>query len=82
MEFKPMLTPKEMLHKGIFGGTYFAELVDYKEFPEDWLDPDNNAIESIEVFTGATAVVNGQSKYKRCCSELSFKGSVFSTFPI
>ena len=31
-----MFTPKEMLHKGIFGGTYFAELVDYKEFPEDW----------------------------------------------
>ena len=31
-----MLTPKEMLHKGIFGGTYFAELVDHKDFPEDW----------------------------------------------
>ena len=31
-----MLTPKQMLHKGIFGGTYFAELVDYKNFPDDW----------------------------------------------
>ena len=38
MEFKPMLTPKEMLHKGIFGGTYFAELIDYKDFPEDWFE--------------------------------------------
>ena len=35
-EFKPMLTPKQMLHRGIFGGTYFAELIDYKDFPRDW----------------------------------------------
>ena len=31
-----MLTPKQMLHRGIFGGTYFAELIDYKDFPRDW----------------------------------------------
>ena len=36
MLFDPMLTPKEMLHKGIFGGTYFNELINYKEFPSDW----------------------------------------------
>ena len=35
-EFKPMLTPKQMLHRGIFGGTYFAELIDYRDFPRDW----------------------------------------------
>ena len=34
--FRPMLTPKEMLRKGIFGGTYFNKLVDYRIFPEDW----------------------------------------------
>ena len=34
--FKPMLTPKKMLNKGIFGGTYFNQLVDYRIFPEDW----------------------------------------------
>jgi hypothetical protein len=34
--FKPMLTPKQMLHKGIFGGTYFNQLVDYRIFPKDW----------------------------------------------
>ena len=34
--FKPMLTPKQMLRKGIFGGTYFNQLVDYKIFPQDW----------------------------------------------
>ena len=34
--FKPMLTPKQMLKKGIFGGTYFNQLVDYRKFPKDW----------------------------------------------
>ena len=41
--FKPMLTPKQMLHKGIFGGTYFSQLVDYRAFPKDWF---NNLNES------------------------------------
>ena len=36
ISFKPMLTPKQMLHKGIFGGAYFSELIDYKEFPGNW----------------------------------------------
>ena len=31
-----MLTPKQMLRRGIFGGTYFAELIDYRDFPRDW----------------------------------------------
>ena len=38
LSFKPMLTPKEMLHKGIFGGTYFSRLVDHKDFPQDWFN--------------------------------------------
>ena len=38
MKFNPMLTPKEMLQKGIFGGTYFSDLIDYKEFPNDWFE--------------------------------------------
>jgi hypothetical protein len=34
--FEPMLTPKEMINKGVFGGTYFTELINYQDYPEDW----------------------------------------------
>ncbi len=33
-EFKPELTPKQMLELGIFNGNYAG--YDYKEFPADW----------------------------------------------
>jgi len=65
MEFKPMLTPKEMLHKGIFGGTYFAELVDYKEFPEDWFEGlDESAYKSKEYLANVNLfkIRSGQSQ--------------------
>ena len=37
-DFKPMLTPKEMLHKGVFGGVYFNNYSFMHNFPNEWFE--------------------------------------------
>ena len=53
LEFQPMLTPKEMLEKGIFGGTYFAELIDHRDFPEDWFKKLDEVSTLLEIGSGS-----------------------------
>jgi hypothetical protein len=45
LEFKPDLTPKEMLEMGVFGGVYMRDCID--EFPAYWFEKAKFAPENI-----------------------------------
>jgi hypothetical protein len=65
MKFSPMLTPKEMLHRGIFGGTYFSELINHEDFPDDWfkgLNKDFYSSEKYRAEINLFKIKSGQSQ--------------------
>lgn len=52
-DFRPDLSPREMLHLGVFGGVYFSDKP--KEFPKDWftkaeLSPDGKRHKELNLF--------------------------------
>ena len=64
-QFRPMLTPPEMLSLGIFGGTYFSRLVDHRDFPESWfrdLDETLYCSEKYEIAVNHFRIKAGQTQ--------------------
>ena len=64
-QFNPKLTPKEMLARGVFGGTYFSEIISYKDYPEDWftdLHPDQYCSNKYRSAVNYFGVKSGQSQ--------------------
>jgi len=47
-EFKPELSPKELLEMGIFGGKYMTDCMD--EFPSDWFEHAKLSPEKKDIF--------------------------------
>ncbi len=65
IEFKPMLAPQEMISRGIFGGTYFSKLIDYRDFPDTWFENlDENLYRSDKYVSGVNyfGIKAGQSQ--------------------
>ena len=70
--FRPNLTPKEVLQMGSFGGTYFRPIFSkvtglsykdvWKELPEDWLQGLN-----IKTHIASSAYLKSVNKYKETC---------------
>ena len=61
LEFKPQLSPKEMLELGVFGGWYFKTEDNMKEFPADWFKNAKLSKDGFNVNLNKFGVASGQS---------------------
>ena len=61
LEFKPQLSPKEMLELGVFGGGYFKTKDNMKEFPVDWFKNAKLSQNGFNVNLNKFGVASGQS---------------------
>ena len=70
MEFNPMLSPEEMLKRGVFGGTYFSDLINPKDFPND---------ESFYRAKGAKDILENVKIYQDLSTSLKDATLIFGT---
>ena len=61
LEFKPQLSPKEMLELGVFGGWYFKTEDNMKEFPAEWFKNAKLSKDGFNVNLNKFGVASGQS---------------------
>jgi len=60
VEFKPQLSPKEMLRLGVFGGWYFEG--DTGELPDDWLAGAKLSADGFDVSLNCFSIASGQDR--------------------
>ena len=61
LEFKPQLSPKEMLELGVFGGWYFKTEDNMIEFPAEWFKNAKLSKDGFNVNLNKFGVASGQS---------------------
>ena len=61
LEFKPQLSPKEMLEMGVFGGWYFKTQDNIKEFPVEWFKNAKLSKDGFNVKLNKFRVASGQT---------------------